>query len=214
MSPENPKANPKPEPKTKPKTQTDILEKAIPLFAKSGFTGISMRQIAKAVGMNAASLYHHFPDKQTLYIAAVQQAFATREFVLSEILSMKIPVHEKLHLFLKRICDFMQNEPDFSRLIHREILDGDGDETRLRLLADQVFQNFFAAVIGLAGELAPDKDPHLLAMSIFGLVAYHYQTMPIRLFLPGGKPEHNESEIVANHVTSLLLQGLKSKKKR
>ncbi len=194
-----------------PKTKKDILEKAIPLFAKSGFTGVSMRQIAKAIGMNAASLYHHFSDKQTLYIAAMQQAFATREFVLSEIWAMKIPMHEKLHLFIKRICDFMQDDPDFSRLIHREMLDGDGDETRLRLLADQVFQNFFAAVIDLAGKLAPDKDPHLLAMSIFGLIAYHYQTTPIRLFLPGAKPEHNDSEIISNHVTSLLLQGLESK---
>ena len=195
-----------------PKTKKDILEKAIPLFAKSGFTGVSMRQIAKEIGMNAASLYHHFPDKQTLYVAAVQQAFATREFVLSEILAMKIPVKEKLHLFIKRICDFMQEDPDFSALIHREILDGDGDDTRLRLLADQVLQNIFSAVISLAKELGPDKDPHLLAMSIFGMVAYHYQTTPIRVFLPGAKPEHNDSEVMANHVTELLLQGLANKK--
>jgi len=192
-----------------PKTKKDILEKAIPLFAKSGFSGVSMRQIAKEIGMNAASLYHHFPDKQTLYVAAVQQAFATREFILSEILSMDIPVREKLHLFIKRICDFMQEDPDFSTLIHREILDGDGDETRLRLLAGHVFQKFFSAVISLAEELAPDKDPHLMAISIFGMVAYHYQTTPIRIFLPGGKPEHNDSEVVANHMTELLFQGLK-----
>ncbi len=167
-----------------------------------------MRQIARAVGMNAASLYYHFPDKQTLYVAAVQQAFASREFVLSEILSLDIPVQEKLHRFIKRICDFMQEDRDFSALIHREILDGDGDETRLQLLAGHVFQTFFSNVIRMAKELAPDRDPHLLAISIFGLVAYHYQTTPIRIFLPGGKPEHNDSDVVANHVTSLLLMGL------
>jgi AcrR family transcriptional regulator len=194
-----------------PKTKKDILEKAIPLFAKSGFSGVSMRQIAKEIGMNAASLYHHFPDKQTLYVAAVRQAFSSREFILSEILTLDIPVHEKLHMFIKRICDFMQEDPDFSSLIHREILDGDGDETRLQLLAGHVFQKFFSNVIRMAKELAPDNDSHLLAISIFGLVAYHYQTLPIRIFLPGGKAEHNNSEVVANHVTSLLLQGLDSK---
>ncbi|MDA3897750.1 MAG: TetR/AcrR family transcriptional regulator [Desulfobacteraceae bacterium] len=196
------------QPKNKPKTKTGIIEKTIPLFAKSGFSGVSMRQIARAVGINAASLYHHFPDKETLYVAAVQQAFATREFVLSEILSLDIPVHEKLHQFIKRICDFMQEDPDFSALIHREILDGDGDKNRLQLLAGHVFQKIFSNVIRMANELAPDKDSHLLAISIFGLIAYHYQTMPIRIFLPGGKPEHNDSEVVANHVTSLLLKGV------
>jgi AcrR family transcriptional regulator len=204
MRPDNTQKKTKPEPNTK----SGILEKAIPLFAKSGFSGVSMRQIARAVGINAASLYHHFPDKQTLYVAAVQQAFSSREFVLSEILTMDIPAHEKLHLFIKRICDFMQEEPDFSALIHREILDGDGDETRLQLLAGHVFQKFFSNVITMAKELAPDKDSHLLAISIFSLVAYHYQTLPIRIFLPGGKAEHNESEVVAEHVTSLLLKGV------
>jgi AcrR family transcriptional regulator len=197
--------------KNKPKTKTGIVEKTIPLFAKSGFSGVSMRQIARAVGINAASLYHHFPDKQTLYVAAVQQAFASREFVLSEILSLEIPIHEKLHRFIKRICVFMQEDKNFSALIHREILDGDGDEARLQLLAGHVFQKFFNNVIHMAKELAPTKDPHLLAISIFGMVAYHYQTLPIRRFLPGGKPEHNDSEIVANHVTSLLLNGLEKR---
>jgi len=196
-----------------PKSKSDILEKAIPLFARYGYTGVSMRRIAGAVGMNAASLYHHFPDKQTLYIAAVQQAFATREFVLSEMLAMNIPLHEKLRLFVKRICDFIQDDPEFSMLIYREVLDADGDETRLKILADQVFQNFFSVVISLAKELAPDKDPHLLAMSIFGLVIFHYQTAPIRLFLPGGKPEHNESPVIAEHITELLLKGLESKER-
>lgn len=211
MQPENTQKLPKNKPK--PKTKTGIVEKTIPLFAKSGFSGVSMRQIAQAVGINAASLYHHFPDKQTLYVAAVQQAFASREFVLSEILSLDIPVNEKLHKFIKRICVFMQEDKNFSALIHREILDGDGDETRLQLLAGHVFQKFFSNVIRMAKELAPAKDPHLLAISIFGLVAYHYQTMPIRRFLPGGKPEHNDSEIVANHVTSLLMEGVENEKR-
>ncbi len=193
-----------------PKTKTDILEKAIPLFARAGFSGVTMRQIATAIGMNAASLYHHFPDKQTLYVAAVQQAFSNREFVLSEILSMQLPVEEKLHRFVKRICDFIEEEPDFSMLIHREILDGDGDETRLRLIADHVFKNFFAAVITMAKELSPEKDSHLLAFSIFGLIVYHYQTAPVRQFFPGAKPEHNDSQVVADHITDLLLAGLKS----
>ena len=64
-------------------TKADILEKAISLFAASGYSAVSMRQIAKAVGITAASLYHHFPDKQTLYIQAIQQAFVSREFMLS-----------------------------------------------------------------------------------------------------------------------------------
>ena len=59
----------------KPKSKTDILDLAIPLFAKSGYAGVSMRDIANVVGIKAASLYHHFPDKQSLYLQAMARAF-------------------------------------------------------------------------------------------------------------------------------------------
>jgi AcrR family transcriptional regulator len=189
-------------------TKADILEKSISLFAASGYSAVSMRQIAKAVGITAASLYHHFPDKQTLYIQAIQQAFVSREFMLSEILAMDLPVREKLRLFVRRICEFIINDPDFSKLIHREILDSQEDETRLRLLGDQVFKKFAGAVMTLAGELAPDKDPHLTGISILSLVAYHFLLKPLRIYLPGARPAHNDLDTISDHITDLLLRKL------
>lgn len=43
-----------------------IYEAAIDLFAEHGFHGTSVRDLAQAVGVEAASLYHHFPSKQDL----------------------------------------------------------------------------------------------------------------------------------------------------
>lgn len=43
-----------------------IYEAAIELFAEKGFHGSSMRDLAQVVGVEAASLYHHFPSKQDL----------------------------------------------------------------------------------------------------------------------------------------------------
>jgi TetR/AcrR family transcriptional regulator, cholesterol catabolism regulator len=43
-----------------------IYEAAIDLFAEKGFHGTSMRDLAAVVGIEAASLYHHFPSKQDL----------------------------------------------------------------------------------------------------------------------------------------------------
>lgn len=192
-----------------PKNKKDILKLAIPLFARGGYNGVSMRQIAKKVGINAASLYYHFPDKQTLYIEAVKQAFLTKELDLSKTLTIKASAHKKLHIFIERLCRFFKDEPDFRALVQREMLDG--DEARLQLLATHIFKNFFETVTSLSKELSPDRDPHLLAVSIFALVAYHYQTASIRLYLPGAKPDHNDPEVVSKHVTSLLLQGIENK---
>ena len=43
-------------------TRTQILEKAIVLLARRGYAGTSMRDIARQVGIKAASLYTHFPN--------------------------------------------------------------------------------------------------------------------------------------------------------
>jgi len=43
-----------------------IRKAGIALFKRYGYHGTSVRQLADAVGMEAASLYHHFPSKQKL----------------------------------------------------------------------------------------------------------------------------------------------------
>jgi len=47
-------------------TRNKILETAIILFSQKGFTAVSMRDIANAVGINIASIYYHYPSKEAL----------------------------------------------------------------------------------------------------------------------------------------------------
>ena len=56
----------------------------------------------------------------------------------------------------------------------------------------------------LAQELAPDCDPHLLAISMAGLLLFHFETAPVRRFLPGGSQAHDDPGVVARHVLRLL----------
>ena len=48
-----------------------ILRIAAPLFAVKGFSGVSINDIAEAVGGSKANIFHHFPNKQALYLAAI-----------------------------------------------------------------------------------------------------------------------------------------------
>ncbi len=53
-----------------------ITQVAMHLFARQGFAGTSMREIAVAAGVTKAALYHHFPDKEALYASAMRSASA------------------------------------------------------------------------------------------------------------------------------------------
>jgi len=187
-------------------TRIDILEQAIPLFASHGYSGVSMRDIAKAVGISAAALYHHFPDKQRLYLDAMAYVFADKAEGITASLEGSGTAFERLERFVSRFVELMGNDPHFRALLQRELLDG--DEARLKLLAEQVFIGPFQAISALAEELAPDCDSHMLAISMVGLVLFHFETAPIRRFLPGGQIEHNDLDFIVHHVTRLLGKAL------
>jgi len=179
-----------------------ILDKSIPLFARSGFSGVSMRDIAKAVGISGAALYHHYPDKQSLYIAAMGHAFADKASSIGEALDNTGTPEERLERFVISFTKQMANDPDFRALLQRELLDG--DDERLKLLTDKVFAGTFQAMKQLAQEMALDCDAHLLAISMAGLILFHFETESIRRYLPGGLKKHNDPKVIAQHVISLL----------
>ncbi len=179
-----------------------ILDKSLPLFARSGFTGVSMRDIAKAVGISGAALYHHYSDKQSLYVAAMSHAFADKASSIQSALDNTGTPEQRLERFVTSFTEQMANDPDFRALLQRELLDG--DEKRLKLLADKVFIEPFNAIKQLAQEMALDCDAHLLAISMAGLILFHFETESIRRYLPGGLKKHNDPKVIAQHVISLL----------
>lgn len=61
-----------------------ILEKAEEMIHDKGFMAVSLRDLAKAVGVRAASLYYHFPSKEDILFAITKRHMdglltATRE---------------------------------------------------------------------------------------------------------------------------------------
>lgn len=55
-------------------TKTQILRIASELFARFGFNGTSIREIAAAANVNVASVNYHFKTKHNLYWAVVQES--------------------------------------------------------------------------------------------------------------------------------------------
>lgn len=55
--------------------RADILRIATDLFLEKGYAGTSMSMLAKAVGVRKASLYHHFPSKEALFVACVTDGY-------------------------------------------------------------------------------------------------------------------------------------------
>lgn len=66
-------------------TKDKIVWEALNLFSIYGYDGVSMRDIAKAVGIQGASLYNHFKGKQDLFDAIILEMTQRYEETMQKI---------------------------------------------------------------------------------------------------------------------------------
>ena len=190
----------------KRKTREEILELSVPLFAWYGYDGVSMRDIAAAVGLTSAALYYHFPDKEHLYLDVVAHAFREKSASTKEILDGPGSPWERLERFITDAARQLASDQNFQRLMQWVILDS--DEVRKHKLVEHVFSDVLVAVHSLAADLDSRQDAHMLAISIFGLVFFHYQIGIARQFMPGHRPQQDNPDVLTRHVIGLLRNGL------
>jgi AcrR family transcriptional regulator len=57
------------------RSRTQILDAALKLFSHRGYGATSVRDIAEAAGLSKGNVYHHFPDKESIFRALLDQYF-------------------------------------------------------------------------------------------------------------------------------------------
>ncbi len=97
-------------------TRNTILRTAQQLFMEHGYRAVSTRQIADGCGLTQPALYHHFADKQDLYVAVMKESLSETQAALERILRRNESVQERL----KRIARYLlsNTERDHTMMIH------------------------------------------------------------------------------------------------
>jgi TetR/AcrR family transcriptional regulator, acrAB operon repressor len=58
------------------RSRGQILAAALQLFSKCGYHGTSIRDIARTARASTGNVYHHFPDKETIFNALLEDYFS------------------------------------------------------------------------------------------------------------------------------------------
>jgi len=109
-----------------------ILESAAQVFCQKGYNGASMADIADAVGLQKATLYHHFGSKQEILAELLDRAMATSD------------VQQKMDLYQLLAEDYPDDElaDDALFLAANEALDTWGDRAQASGLLRVLLQKF------------------------------------------------------------------------
>lgn len=179
-----------------------ILHEAYNKFIEFGFSAVSMQQIADAAGVNKATLYHHFRDKEDLFFEVVRLGLSRANARMAEALRSESGLRAKLLALAASL--FGSERSDLNRLsgdMHQHI----ARERHATIWKDfQPPWSYLDAAIaeGIArGELAP-VDPGVASRVCFSALIGQVQ---LAKFHDTPDPD----ECLAVQVVDLLLDGLK-----
>jgi AcrR family transcriptional regulator len=97
-----------------------ILQTARRLFIQQGYTATSIRQIAEETGIGKATIYHHFPDKQSLLAALLKNVVYSPAPILEEERSEPDP-RRRIELITRASLKFFYENADLLQLVRREV---------------------------------------------------------------------------------------------
>ncbi|GAB2515214.1 HTH-type transcriptional repressor AcnR [Corynebacterium atrinae] len=125
--------------------RTEILEGARRCFAEHGYEGATVRLLEKATGKSRGAIFHHFGDKENLFLAlaredAARQAEVVAEEGLVEVMREMLQ-HPERHDWLAtrlEITKMLRTDAAFRArwLDHQAVLDEAVQERLARLAAD------------------------------------------------------------------------------
>ncbi|MTH53984.1 TetR family transcriptional regulator [Bacillus mangrovi] len=84
-------------------TRKNIIKAAEALFMEYGYRAISTRKIADTCGLTQPALYHHFPNKKSLYVEVVRNYLIEMKSALNRLLKRYTSLKESLYHVIRYI---------------------------------------------------------------------------------------------------------------
>lgn len=169
-------------PVSQPTSREKILEVAEALFARRGFSGVGLREVAERVGLGKSSLFHHFRSKAQLYLAVIDRVLVGIEERLLIGLEAGGSPLERLDRMVDAFIDALAEQPSSARLLLRSLFEEDDFPVEAAAEAeatDRILHRILARIDGLlregvaSGVFRPSSSPHTI-QSLIGATVYHF----------------------------------------
>jgi AcrR family transcriptional regulator len=192
------------------KSRTAILEAALNLFSSQGYRGTSIREIAQSAGVSTGNVYHHFPDKETIFQTVLGQywkAIESPDLPFNRALaSGRFP--DNLEEIAAGARESVRHYRKYIALIYVDVVELSGNHIR-KFYAEMGarFERFLKARGdgALSTEIRPGV-PATTAVILASRVFLHYYAVEILFGVPNqfGK----DTDIVAREISDILRHGV------
>ena len=180
-----------------------ILAKAAELFARQGYNGASLADIAVACGVSKALLYHYCASKEDLLDAIIEQHLADLLAAVRAADDPAAPPDARLRTLAQALLEAYR-DADLTHKIQINELDRlpTDKQTRLKGMERELVALFAVPIAALDPTLAQRPDIlKPMTMSLFGMLNWHYLW-----FKPGKGQTRDEYAAMA---ADLIIEGVR-----
>jgi len=186
-----------------PVTREDILAVAAQIFRRKGFHATSMQDIARAVHLQKASLYHHVSSKQEILLALLDRALDLLIASMQEVVQQPLSPEEKLRRAVETYTTALAEHRDLAAVLLLEFRFLGPDLKARHIRRRDEFERLWREVVkeGVrTGDFQVD-DVALAVRAILGMVNWL-----VMWYRPDGPLP---TEVIAHQFAELALEGLR-----
>jgi AcrR family transcriptional regulator len=182
-------------------TREEILAAAARLFARKGYPGTSMNEVAEACEVSKPTLYHYVRDKHELLMQICESHVQSLAGLVEEVRAQDLAPEPHLRALIARFVQEYGEAQHQHRVLTEDVkfLD-DADRERLLLVERQVVAAFADAVAAVRPELQAARLHKPLTMLLFGMINWTFTWLR-----PDGELTY---EAMAPMVADLFFGGL------
>jgi TetR/AcrR family transcriptional regulator len=192
-----------------------ILAAATDAFARDGYGGARINEIARRAGTNKRMLYHYFGGKEGLYTAVLEGAYAAFRAAERRLSIDDLPPETGLRRLIEFTFDYCAENPQFIALLNNENLYR-GRHVRASAQVQGLFPPLIESIRKLLARGRVERrfrngvDPLRLYISIAALGYFYFSNLHTLSVVMGrdlSSPRQRHAQ--RRHVVDLVLQSLR-----
>jgi AcrR family transcriptional regulator len=182
--------------------RVDIIQAAAQIFRQKGYHGTSMKDIADAVHLQKASLYHHVTGKQDILVTILDQALDLLIDDMEQVAYSNVSPQEKIRAAMRTYVKRLTEDIDLATVLLMEHRSLDDDLRVIHVDRRDRFEALWRGIVqeGIDTGVFRPVDARLTSFAFLGvlnwLITWYRQDGSL------------SGEQIADRFAELLLSGL------
>ena len=193
-------------------TRQQLIITARRLFAAGPYAQVSLRQIAREAGVDAALIRYYFGNKAGLFEAVLRETIEPMLEAVAAVLDDRTPksLETLTHIYYRTVIRQEANMPRMVMRIFNNPADAEPFAITLRVFSSVIsmLRKWVQQTLTDTGHLNPQLDPDLARLSFMSLTLFPLIAPPVLVQQFGFEPTQDQLERLANHNRIVLTQGI------